>query len=214
MLFGRPMRTHRFALVSLVLSVTALAGLSGCARRVRVETTTPATVAVAQPAPQYYQPPPTTILLPQAQQPQIVRAGVLRALNALGYQAEGENGQTIVAVYARGRETVRIQAEYWPTQVNITYLGSTGLRFRPNGTSPHYERWMANLSREIPSQVAYFGRQQQPVGYGGQVIIVQQPAPQPQTSTVVVQPAPQPSTVVVQPAPATATVQGTIVISP
>lgn len=211
------MRHDRLALASLVLALSSLAGLSGCTRRARVETT-PATV-VAQPAPaQYYQPPPTTILLAQAQQPQLVRAGIVRALTQLGYRTEGEDGQRIVASYARGRESVRIQIEYWPTQATVSYLGSTGLRFRPNGTSPHYERWMQNLSREIPQHVAFVARQQTPYyGGGSQIIIVQQPAPVAQP--VVVQPAPapvvvqQPSAVVVQPAP-TATIQGTIVVSP
>lgn len=200
------MRHTRHALITIALAITALTAL-GCARRVRVETTTP--TVVAQPAPQYYQPPPTTILLAQAAQPAIVRGGVIRALTDLGYRLEGEDGQRIVANYARGHESVRIQIEYWPTQATITYLGSTGLRFRPNGTSPHYDRWMANLQRNIPAHVAALSRQQ--VGYPGQVIIVQQPA---QPATVVVQPQPAPSPVVVQPAPATATVQGTIVVSP
>lgn len=206
----RPMRHDRLALASLVLALAALGGLSGCARRVRVESSA---AAVAQPAPaQYYQPQPTTVLLAQAQQPQLVRAGVVRALTQLGYRTEGEDGQRIVASYSRGRESVRIQIEYWPTQATISYLGSTGLRFRPDGSSPHYERWMSNLSREIPQHVAAISRQQ--VGYPGQIIIVQQPAAvaQPAPASVVVQqPAPT-STVVVQPAP-TATVQGTIVIS-
>lgn len=209
------MRTARLAFTSTVFAVVALAGLSGCARRVRVETTPTTVVAQTQAQPQYYQPPPTTILLAQAEQPMLVRAGIIRALTGLGYRTEGEDGQRIVASYGRGRETVRIQIEYWPTQATVSYLGSTGLRFRPNGTSPHYERWMANLSREIPAHVAALARQQ--VGYGGQVIIVQQPAVQPAPSAVVVQPAPAPqsATVVVQPAPAaTATVQGTVVISP
>ncbi|MFO0708902.1 MAG: hypothetical protein U0353_03635 [Sandaracinus sp.] len=192
--------------------------------------TTPV-VAVAQPAPQYFQPPPTTVLFAQPQHPQVVRGGVIRALTDLGYRTEGEDGQRIVAAYGRGRETVRIQVEYWPSQATISYLGSTGLRFRPNGTSPHYERWMANLSRNIPAHVALLARQQAPVGYGGQVIIVQPasaPAPAPVVQAapppvvvqaapppVVVQPAPAASaTVVVQPAPATATIQGTVVVSP
>lgn len=212
---GRPMRTARLAFTATAFAALALAGLSGCARRVRVETTPTTVVAQTQAQPQYYQPPPTTILLAQPEQPQLVRAGIIRALTSLGYRTEGEDGQRIVAFYGRGRETVRIQVEYWPTQATVSYLGSTGLRFRPNGTSPHYERWMANLSREIPAHVAALARQQ--VGYGGQVIIVQQPAVQPAPSTVVVQPAPAPqtATVVVQPAPsATATVQGTVVISP
>ncbi|MBN8612059.1 MAG: hypothetical protein J0L92_15805 [Deltaproteobacteria bacterium] len=204
------MRHRRLALASLVLTLTSLAGLSGCARRARVATT-PATVVAAQPDTQYYQPPPTTVLLAQAQQPQLVRAGVVRALTQLGYRTEGEEGQRIVASYSRGRESVRIQIDYWPTQATISYLGSTGLRFRPNGTSPHYDRWMQNLSREIPSHVAFLARQQ--VGYPGQIIIVQQPATVAQPSTVVVQPTPPPSQVVVQPAPASATVQGTIIIS-
>jgi hypothetical protein len=194
------MRTDRFPLHALIFAALALAGVSGCARRVRVAT--PA-VAVAQP--QYYQPPPTTILLAQPEQPQLVRAGIVRALSGLGYQTEGEDGQRIVASYARGRETVRIQIEYWPTQATITYLGSTGLRFRPDGTSPHYERWMSNLSRDIPAHVGQLARQQ--IGYGGQIIIVQQPAAQP--APVVVQPAP---VVVQQPLPVTA--QGTVVLSP
>ncbi len=203
------MRHDRLALASLVLALSSLVGLSGCARRLRAETTT--AQAVSQPAPQYYQPQPTTILLAQAQQPQLVRAGVVRALAQLGYRTEGEDGQRIVASYSRGRQSVRIQVEYWPTQATISYLGSTGLRFRPDGSSRDYERWMSNLTREIPGHVAFIARQQ--VGYPGQVIIVQQPAAVAQPATVVVQqPAPT-ATVVVQPAPATATVQGTIVLS-
>ncbi len=210
---GRPMRTARLVFTSTVLAAVALAGLSGCARRARVQTTPTMVVAQTQAQPQYYQPPPTTILLAQAEQPMLVRAGIIRALTGLGYRTEGEDGQRIIASYGRGRESVRIQIEYWPTQATVSYLGSTGLRFRPNGTSPHYERWMSNLSRDIPAHVAALARQQ--IGYGGQVIIVQQPA-QPAPSTVVVQPAPVPqtATVVVQPAPATATVQGTVVINP
>jgi hypothetical protein len=200
------MRHDRLALASLVLALAALGGLSGCARRVRVESSA---AAVAQPAPQYYQPQPTTILLAQAQQPQIVRAGVVRALTQLGYRTEGEDGQRIVASYTRGRQSVRIQVEYWPTQATISYLGSTGLRFRPDGSSRDYERWMSNLTREIPGHVAAIARQQ--VGYPGQIIIVQQPAGVQPAPVVVQQPAPT-STVVVQPAP-TATVQGTIVLS-
>lgn len=192
----------RHSSVLLVASLVVLAGASGCARRVRVET--PATVAVAQPAPQYFQPPPTTILLAQPQHPQIVRAAVIRALTDLGYRLEGEDGQRIVAGYSRGRDAVRIQVEYWPTQATVSYLGSTGLRFRRDGSSPHYERWMANLQRAIPSHVAALAREQ---AYPGQVIIVQgapSPAPVPATTAVVVQPAPT----------ATATVQGTVVVSP
>ena len=199
----------RHSSVLLVASIFVLAGASGCARRVRVET--PATVAVAQPAPQYFQPQPTTILLAQPQHPQVVRGAVIRALGDLGYRLEGEDGQRIVANYSRGRETVRIQVEYWPTQATVSYLGSTGLRFRRDGTSRDYERWMGNLQRAIPSHVAALARQQ---AYPGQIIIVQgAPTTAPPPATVVVQPAT--SAVVVQPAPsATATVQGTIVVSP
>lgn len=197
----------RHSSVLLVASFVLLAGASGCARRVRVET--PATVAVAQPAPQYFQPAPTTILLAQPQHPQIVRAAVIQALGDLGYRLEGEDGQRIVANYSRGRDAVRIQVEYWPTQATVSYLGSTGLRFRRDGTSPHYERWMANLQRAIPNHVAVLARQQ---AYPGQVIIVQgAPTGAPPPATVVAQPAP--SAVVVQPAP-TATIQGTVVVSP
>lgn len=213
------MRHDSVLLGSIFLTVTALAS-SGCARRARVETT-PATVAAQAPA--YYQPQPTTVLIAQAQQPTVVRGGIIRALTDLGYRMEGEDGQRIVANYTRGRESARIQIEYWPTQATISYLGSTGLRFRPDGSSPHYERWMANLAREIPAHVAVVARQQGAyVGQAvppGQVIIVQQPAVQAQPvgvqpaqvqpTTVVVEPQP---TVVVQPLP-TATVHGTIVIS-
>jgi hypothetical protein len=64
---------------------------------------------------------------------------------------------------------------------------------------------MSNLSRDIPAHVGQLARQQ--IGYGGQIIIVQQPAAQP--APVVVQPAP---VVVQQPLPVTA--QGTVVLSP
>ncbi len=201
----------RHSSVLFVASIFVLAGASGCARRVRVET--PATVVVAQPAPQYFQPQPTTILLAQPQHPQVVRGAVIRALGDLGYRLEGEDGQRIVANYSRGRETVRIQVEYWPTQATVSYLGSTGLRFRRDGTSRDYERWMGNLQRAIPSHVAALARQQ---AYPGQVIIVQGApvaAPTPTPTAVVVQPAP--AAVVVQPAPtATVTIQGSVAVSP
>jgi hypothetical protein len=204
------------ALAFTALGLSSLAG-TGCARRVRVESQQ---VVVAQPAPQYFAPQPTTVLFSQPQHPQLVRAAVIRALTSLGYQPEGEDGTRVIARYARGREVLRIQVEYWPTQATISYLGSEGLRFRRDGSSQQYERWMRNLSANIQDQVVVLGRQ--PGVHGGQVIVVQ-PTPAPAPSTVVVQPAPAPapSTVVVQPAPATATVhgggatiQGTIVVSP
>ncbi len=181
------------ALAPLVLLALTLAG-AGCARRVRVETATVAAPA----APQYFQPAPTNVLIAQPQPLPIVRAAVIRALADLGYSVAGEDGQRIVAAYRRGHETVQIQVEYWPTQATISYLSSSGLRFRGDGTSPSYERWMANLQRNIPAQVAALARQ------SPQVIVVTpvQPAP-PATATVVVQPAPAPppAAVVVQPAP-------------
>jgi hypothetical protein len=213
---------HSKLLVVVALTASSLAA-TGCVRRVRVESPQ----AVAQPATQVYAPAPTTVLLAQAQPPQLVRAAVIRSLTDLGYQPEGEDGQRVIARYARGREVLRIQVEYWPTQATISYLGSEGLRFRRDGSSPHYERWTRNLSGQIQGHVAAMARQGHAYGQG-QVIVVQ-PAPaqvavQPAPTTVVVQPAPvPPATVVVQPAPATATatvqgggatVQGTIVVSP
>lgn len=204
------------ALALTALGLSSLAS-TGCARRVRVESQQ----AVVQPAPQYFAPQPTTVLFSQPQHPQLVRAAVIRALTSLGYQTEGEEGTRVIARYARGRDVVRIQVEYWPTQATISYLGSEGLRFRRDGTSPHYDRWMRNLSANIQEQVVVLGRQ---ASYAqGQQIIVVQPAPAQPQGAVVVQPAPTPSAVVVQPAPAAATatvqgggatVQGTIVVSP
>lgn len=212
---------HSKLLVVVALTASSLAA-TGCVRRVRVESPQ----AAAQPAPQYYAPAPTTVLLPQAQPPQLVRAAVIRSLTDLGYQPEGEEGQRVIARYGRGREVLRIQVEYWPTQATISYLGSEGLRFRRDGTSPHYERWMRNLSGQIQGHVAAMARQGHAYAQGQVIVVQPAPAPaqvvvQPAPTPVVVQPAP--AAVVVQPAPATATatiegggatVQGTIVVSP
>lgn len=196
------------ALVTLAFTGTALVGSSlfgvGCARRARVETTT----AVVQASTEYYQPAPTNILIAEPQAPEIVRAAVIRALADLNYTIAGEDGQRIVATYRRGRENVQIQVEYWPTQATVTYVSSTGLRFRRDGSSPSYDRWMTNLQRTIPSHVAALARRAQPV------IVVQQPAPT--TGTIVVQPAPPPPTtggVIIQEAPPSATVQGTFTVT-
>jgi hypothetical protein len=197
--------SNAVTLVTLALAGLALLG-PGCARRVRVQSEQ---VAVAQP-PQYFAPQPTTVLLSQAQPPEVVRGAVIRALSQLGYQTDGEDGTRVLARYGRGRQVVRIQVEYWATQATISYLGSEGLRFRRDGSSPQYDRWMQNLSSSIQGHVAQLARQQVVYPGGGQIIVVQGGAPAAPATQVVVSPAP-----VVTPAPAaTATIQGTVVISP
>jgi len=191
---------------TLTIVTLALAGLArlgpGCARRVRVQTEQAAVAPT-----QYFAPQPTTVLLSQAQPPEVVRGGVIRALTQLGYQTEGEDGTRVIARYGRGRQLVRIQVEYWATQATISYLGSEGLRFRRDGTSPHYDRWMQNLSSSIQGHVAQLARQQVVYPAGGQIIVVQGGAPAAPATQVVVSPAPVAT-------PATATIQGSVVISP
>ena len=186
------------ALTALAIALSMFVGPAACMRRARVES------QQAAAGPDYFAPAPTTVLFPTAQQPELVRGAVVRALADRGYMAESEQPGQIIARYTRGRVDLRVQIQYQPSQAVISYLGSEGLRVDAAGRARYYERWVQQLSGSIQDHVValsrrptmYIVQQQQP-----QVLYVQ-PAPQ---AVIVAQP--QPQGVVVQGAPPTVIVQ-------
>lgn len=218
-------RLSRFTALAIALSM--FVGPAACMRRARVESQQAATAT-----PDYYTPAPATVLFPQAAQPELVRAGIVRALADRGYNAESEQPGQIIARYTRGRVDLRIQIQYQAAQATISYLGSEGLRIDAAGRARYYDRWVQQLSSSIQNHVAAASRRQ--------VYVVQQPAqpvyqappqvyyvePQPvqvqQQQQVIVAAPPPPAVIVQQPQP-TGTivmegniggVQGTVYVTP
>jgi len=198
------------ALTALAIALSMFVGPVGCMRRARVD-------SQASAGSDYYAPAPTTVLFPQAQQPELVRAAVVRAMAARGYTAESEQPGRIIARYSHGRIDLRVQVEYQAAQAVISYLGSEGLRVDRNGRARHYERWVQGLSSSIQEHVGALSRrstmiivQQQP-----QMLYVQ-PAPQVYPQQVYPQQVYEQQPVVVQASPPTVIVQeppsGTMVI--
>jgi hypothetical protein len=211
------------ALTALAIALSMFVGPAACMRRARVES------QQAAAGPDYFAPAPTTVLFPMAQQPELVRAAVIRSMADRGYVAESEQPGQIIARYQRGRVDLRLQVQYQPTQATITYLGSQGLRISQAGRAPGYERWVQQLSGTIQNHVralarrpAVYVQQPQQVYYQPQP----QPAPvyypQEQPQPVVVQAAPptvivqeqQPQTLVIEGSAGGASVQGTVYVSP
>ncbi len=214
-------RLSRFTALAIALSM--FVGPAACMRRARVES------QQAAATPDYFAPAPATVLFPQAAQPELVRAGVVRALADRGYNAESEQPGQIIARYTRGRIDLRVQIQYQASQATITYLGSEGLRIDAAGRARYYDRWVQQLSNSIQSHVAAASRRQ--------VYVVQQPVyqappqvyyvePQPvqvqQQQQVIVAAPPPPAVIVQQPQP-TGTivmegniggVQGTVYVTP
>ena len=86
------------ALTALAIALSMFVGPAACMRRARVES------QQAAAGPDYYAPAPTTVLFPQAQQPELVRAAVIRAMSDRGYVAESEQPGVIIARYQREAE--------------------------------------------------------------------------------------------------------------
>jgi hypothetical protein len=70
--------------------------------------------------------PSSAVLLAQAQQPDLVRAAIARALSARNFVAESEQPGVIIARYDRRGQTLRVQIAYSESQYQITYLDSVG----------------------------------------------------------------------------------------
>ena len=100
----------------------------------------------------------TPVLLQQQSGPQVLRAAIVRALQARRYTMESEQPGMLVASYQRRGQTLRVQLDYDASNYRITYLDSTGLgyRARPDGTatiSRSYDRYVAQLQRTISSEI-------------------------------------------------------------
>lgn len=215
-------RISRFTALAIALSM--FVGPAACMRRARVESQQAATGT-----PDYYTPAPATVLFAQAAQPELVRAGVVRALADRGYNAESEQPGQIIARYTRGRVDLRVQIQYQASQATITYLGSQGLRIDAAGRARYYDRWVQQLSSSIQNHVAVASRRQvyvvqQPVYQAPPQVYYVEPQPvqaQPQQQVIVAAP-PPPTVVVQQPQPAGTLVmegniggvQGTVYVTP
>lgn len=218
-------RLSRFTALAVALSM--FVGPAACMRRARVESQQAATAT-----PDYFAPAPATVLFPQATQPELVRAGVVRALADRGYSAESEQPGQIIARYTRGRVDLRVQIQYQASQATITYLGSEGLRIDAAGRARYYDRWVQQLSNAIQSHVAAVSRRQvyvvqqpvqQPVYQAPPQVYYVEPQPAQVQQQQVIVAAPPPPAVIVQQPQATGTivmegniggVQGTVYVTP
>lgn len=102
--------------------------------------------------------PSASVLLPQAQQQDAIRAALARALTARQFVAESEEPGRIIARYQRRAQVLRIQIDYSDTQYQITYLDSVGLGHEVDETgqtmiSAHYPRYVRALSQTIDQEL-------------------------------------------------------------
>jgi hypothetical protein len=110
--------------------------------------------------------PQSAVLLPQAQQTDLVRGAIARALTARRFVAEAEQPGTIVARYERRGQQLRVQIDYTGTQYQITYLDSVGFghqvdRAGQTVISSHYPRQVRALSSSIDEEIARPAREAQ-----------------------------------------------------
>lgn len=99
------------------------------------------------------------VALPTAQQPDTLRAAIVRALQSGGYALESEESGRIVARQVGRGTSLRVALMYSPTQLQIAYLDSEGLRAAPHAQtgrmmiSARYERLMSALSQDIDAEI-------------------------------------------------------------
>ena len=97
----------------------------------------------------------TPRLIAEAQEPYMIRAAVVRALQARRYVAEADVPGRIIARYESGGMWFRVAVDYSPTQFQINYIDSAGLETYVEASSGalmidgRYGRWTARLAQSI-----------------------------------------------------------------
>ena len=128
-------RSSTLARVALVVLV-----LTGCGRGVvPLSTTTP-------------------VLLAAQTDPELLRAAIVRALDARRFTTESETPGRIVARMSSRGQMLGLAVDYSATDYRITYLDSQGLGYRVGADgqamiSRHYDRRVAQLRQTIESEL-------------------------------------------------------------
>jgi hypothetical protein len=99
------------------------------------------------------------VLIANAQEPYMIRAAIVRALDARRFTAEADAPGRVVARYVNGDRWFRVNVDYSTTQFTVSYVDSGGMEtFVDPETQAlmidgRYGRWVTNLERSIESEI-------------------------------------------------------------
>lgn len=85
---------------------------------------------------------PRVLLLPEQHDPAEVRAAIITAMHARGWQAEAENPGDIIARLSHKGATIRVDLTWAPDRVTVKGLEA-------EGAGKGYEKWVGNLEASI-----------------------------------------------------------------
>lgn len=100
----------------------------------------------------------TPVLLQSQQEPDALRAALVRALDARRYTTERELPGQIVARFQHRGQMLRVQIDYGPTEYRISYVESTGMGYVVGRDgqamiSRTYDRHLQQLQRTITDEI-------------------------------------------------------------
>lgn len=87
-----------------------------------------------------------------------VQSAIYKSLKRRGWQLTSDNGHQIQARYNKqDRHIVDIKIDYSANSFKIHYLSSQGMNYNTKKNTIHrnYNRWVANLERDISSELSF-----------------------------------------------------------
>jgi uncharacterized lipoprotein YmbA len=87
-----------------------------------------------------------------------MQTAIYKALKRRGWHLQSDDGRQIQARYNKqNRHIVDIRIDYSANDFKIHYLSSQGMNFNAKKNTIHrnYNRWVANLERDISSELSF-----------------------------------------------------------